>query len=288
MDAPPDSATLIDSHAHLDDERLACRGESVMARARAAGVAAVVTIADSVASSRRVAALAQQWPEVFGAVGVHPHDARNVAEPHWDELRRLAADGRIVAVGECGLDYCRDLSPRDAQRRVFARHLALAREAGLPVVVHCRDAYGDCLAILRSEMSPPICGVLHCFQGDGAAAREALDLGLRLGVGGSLTFPREEALRRVVATLPLDRLLVETDAPYLTPRPKHGHNEPAYVRFVAERLAEVLGVPFERVAEETTENARRLFRLPMLSSECRCPPKRIEDEDDDEDEDDRE
>ena len=252
---------LVDSHAHLDDRKLASQQDAILARAREAGVAAVVNIGADVASSRASVALARREAMVSAAVGIHPHDASEAVEASWGELERLAADDCVVAIGECGLDFYRDLSPRDVQRQVFARHLALAEAVGLPVVIHCRDAYAECLGIVRSERAAPVRGVLHCFQGDAAAARAALDLGLYVAVGGSITFPREEALRRVVADLPLERLLVETDAPYLTPRPKRGRNEPAYVRIVAQRLAEMLGVSFERVAEATTANARSLFGI---------------------------
>jgi len=260
--APSLPAVLIDTHAHLDDAKLARDEAGVLERARLAGVARVVSIGTDVPSSRVCAELARRQPMVLATAGIHPHDATEADETSWAELERLAAGERVVAVGECGLDYYRDLSPRDVQRRVFARHLALASAAGLPVVIHCRAAYAECLEVVRSERSAPVRGVLHCFQGDAAAARGALELGLFIAVGGSLTFPREEALRRVVATLPLERLLVETDAPYLTPRPKRGRNEPAYVQHVARRLAEVLGTSFERVAEATTANARTLFGIP--------------------------
>jgi len=234
----------------------------MLARAREAGVVAVVNVGTDEATSRLAVALAERDPMVFATVGGHPHDAATFTESTWAEWRRLAAHPRVVAIGECGLDYFRDLSPRDVQRRVFARHLAMAKEVGLPVVIHCRDAYADCLEIARAELGVPARGVMHCFLGDEAAARQALDLGLYLGIGGSLTFPREEALRRVVAGLPLERLVVETDSPYLTPRPMRGRNEPAFVRFVAERLAGVLGRPLGQVAEATTANARVFFGLP--------------------------
>lgn len=258
----PQPAALIDSHAHLDDRKLASRQNEVLARAREAGVVTVVNIGADIPSSRASVELAHREPMVFATVGVHPHDASDVEDAAMAELRRLAADERVVAVGESGLDFYHDLSPRDVQRDAFAQHLALADALGLPIVIHCRDAYEECLEVVRSERDAPVAGVLHCFQGDAAAARGALDVGLCIAVGGSITFPREEALRRVVAGLPLDRLLVETDAPYLTPRPRRGRNEPAYVRLVAQRLAELLGSPFERVAEATTGNARSLFRLP--------------------------
>jgi len=237
--------------------------DAVLARAREAGVVAVVSIGADETSSRQAVALAERHATVFAAVGGHPHDAATFTEAAWDEWRRLAAHPRVVAIGECGLDYFRDLSPRDVQRRVFARHLALAKDTGLPVVIHCRDAYDDCLDIVAAELGAPARAVMHCFLGGAAVARRALDLGLCLGIGGSLTFPREEAFRQVVAGLPLERLVVETDSPYLTPRPVRGRNEPAHVRHVAARLAGVLGVPFERLAAATTANARALFGLPL-------------------------
>lgn len=256
-------ATLIDSHAHLDHWQTRGEAEAMLSRAGEAGVAAVVDIGTDEATSRLAVELAGRHPMVFATVGGHPHDAAAFAESTWAEWRRLAAHPRVVAIGECGLDYFRDLSPRDVQRRVFARHLALARELALPVVIHCRDAYGDCLDIVSAELGAPARGVMHCFLGDAAAARRALDLGLHLGLGGSLTFPREQALRQVVAGLPLDRLVVETDSPYLTPRPLRGRNEPAHVRHVAERLAAILEKPLESVAAATTANARALFALPV-------------------------
>jgi len=257
----PDLA-LVDSHAHLDDPQLAAEEGEILRRAWEAGLVHVVTVGVDVASSRRAVSVARRIAQVSAAVGVQPHDAAGMAEGDWQELRSLARDGRVVAVGECGLDFFRDLSPRDVQRAVFARQLAMARELGLPVVVHCRDAYEECLEILQAELPAPVRGVLHCFQGDAAVARCALDLGLYLGIGGTLTLPRGEALRGVVRGLPLGRLLVETDAPCLTPRPKRGRNEPAYVRLVAECLAQVLGVSVSQVAEATTANARQVFRLP--------------------------
>ncbi len=261
-DATPSDLILVDSHAHLDDPKLAAEESEVLRRAWEAGVAHVVAVGADVASSRRAVEIAGRVDRVSATVGVHPHDAAGVTEGDWQELRSLAASGRVVAVGECGLDFFRDRSPRGAQREVFAGHLAMAGELGLPVVVHCRDAYEECLAILRTELGAPIRGVLHCFQGDAQVGRGALDLGLYLGIGGTLTFPREEALRGVVRGLPLGRLLVETDAPFLTPRPRRGRNEPAYVRLVAECLAHVLGLGAAEVAEVTTANARRVFRLP--------------------------
>jgi TatD DNase family protein len=257
-----ESPPLIDTHAHLDDPKLAKDEAGVLTRAREAGVAGIVSVGADLTSSRAAIELAAREDMVRATVGIHPHDAGEVTEDTWAALEELAGDDQVVAVGECGLDYYRDLSPRETQRAVFARHLALAQAVELPVVVHCREAYEDCLDILDAECSPPIRGVLHCFQGDAAVARQTLELGLLIGLGGSLTLPREQELRQVVAELSIDRIVLETDAPYLTPRPKRGRNEPAYVRFVASRLAELHGVSQHRVAQATTENAVRLFGLP--------------------------
>lgn len=256
-------AELVDTHAHLDDPKLASREDELLERARGAGVVAIVTVGADLPSSRLALALASRHEEVFAAVGVHPHEARAVGESDWAELERLARAERVVAVGECGLDFYRDLSPRPIQQTVFARHLALAARLRLPVIIHCRDAYQECFEVLRSACQAPVHGVLHCFQGDGSAARAALDLGLHIGLGGSITFPREEALKRVVAALPPDRLVVETDAPYLTPRPKRGRNEPAYVRHTAEHLAALLGMGFAALADQTTCNAAAVFGLSL-------------------------
>lgn len=258
---PPGTGALIDSHAHLDDPKLADDEEGALTRARAAGVAAVVSVGADAASSRRAVEVAHRRAMVFATVGAQPYGPAGVTEADWEELTRLAVEARVVGIGESGLDFLRDHSPRDVQRSVFARHLVLAAARNLPMVVHCREAYDACFEVIRAERATPVRGVLHCFQGDAEAARGALDLGLFLGIGGTLTFPREDALRRVVAGLPLDRLLLETDAPYLTPRPQRGRNEPAYVRHTAACLAGVLGVPLERVAEATTANARALFGL---------------------------
>ena len=261
-DSTPRRALLVDSHAHLDHHKLARKEAAVLERARAAGVACIVNVGADLALCRSTVALARRVAVVYATVGVHPHDAAGLSAAHWAELERLSCEENVVAIGECGLDYFRDLSPRPVQREVFARHAALAQAGGLPIVVHCREAYADCLAVLAAECAAPIRGVMHCFDGDGGVARRALDLGLHIGIGGQITRPAGDKLRGAVPGLPLDRLLVETDCPYMTPRPLRGDNEPANVRIVAERLAELLDAPFEDVARATTRNARELFGLP--------------------------
>lgn len=254
---------LIDTHCHLDDAQFVDDLDAVLRRMRAAGVEAAVTIGTGVASSRRAVALAGAHPELRAAVGIHPHDARTaLLEPEAAALEALARDARVVAIGETGLDYYRDPAPPDLQRALFARHIALARSLRKPIAIHCRDAYGDCLAQLRTEWPPPVRGVMHCFSGSPEEARLALDLGLYLSFAGPVTFPSAHRLREVVRAAPADRLLLETDAPYLAPQPHRGkRNEPAWLLETARAVADARGESLEAVATAATANARGLFEL---------------------------
>jgi len=257
---------LVDSHAHLDFEDFAGDLDAVVARAAAAGVRRIVAVGlwRAPGSFGNALQLATARPEVFAATaGVHPHECAKVPEADWAESARLASDPRVVGVGETGLDFHYDLSPRDVQEGSFRRSIRIARQAGKPLVVHVREAEADCVRILREEGVPAAGGVIHCFTGDAAAARAYLDLGLHISVAGIITFKTAEAIREAVRLVPPDRLLVETDSPFLAPVPFRGkRNEPARVRQVAEKVAEVWGRPLEEVARLTTENACRLFRLP--------------------------
>ncbi len=256
---------LIDSHAHLDFEDYQADLAAVVARARAAGVERIVCIGLWRAPGQfgNALQLARQDPATFAAtVGVHPHECARVPEEDWARLGELARDPAVVGVGETGLDFHYDHSPRPAQIESFRRSLRIAREAGKPAVVHVREADGACAEVLAAEGVPPAGGVIHCFTGDAAAARRYLDLGLYLSVAGVVTFKTAEALREAVRLVPRDRLLVETDCPFLSPIPWRGkRNEPAYVARTAEKVAELWGASLEAVGEITTENARRLFRL---------------------------
>jgi TatD DNase family protein len=256
---------LIDSHAHLDFEDLAGDLEGVMARARAAGVVRVVTIGlwRQDGDFGNALELATRWPEFFSAtIGVHPHECARVGEADWGRSAELARDPRVVAVGETGLDFHYDLSPRDVQEGCFRRSVRLARAVEKPLVIHVREAEEVCVAVLREEGLPAAGGVIHCFTGDARAARAYLDLGLHVSVSGIITFKTAEAIREAVKLVPDDRLLVETDSPFLAPIPFRGkRNQPAHVRLVAEKVAEVRGQSLERVAALTTGNTRRLFRL---------------------------
>jgi TatD DNase family protein len=236
-----------------------------VARARAAGVVRIVVVGlwRAPGDFGNAVELATTRPDVFAAIaGIHPHDCVRVPEADWDESARIAAHPRVVAVGETGLDYHYDLSPRDVQRASFRRSIGIARAAGKPVVVHVREADADCATILREEGVPAAGGVVHCFTGDWPAARAYLDLGLHISVAGIVTFKTADAIRDAVRRTPRDRLLVETDSPYLAPVPFRGkRNEPAHVVHVAARVAEIWGVGLEEVAAVTTGNAKRLLRL---------------------------
>lgn len=256
--------TLVDSHAHIQGPEFAPDRDAVLERSRAAGVGKIIVVggAGDLSSNGAAVSLARSHPGLFATVGMHPHDAKAVSEEDFSGLKELAADQHVVAVGETGLDFYYDHSPRDLQRSVFARFVDMARELKLPLVVHSRDADAEVAAVLRQDGGREIRGVIHCFTGDFAAAKSYLDLGFYISFSGILTFNNADALRDVARRLPLDRLLVETDAPYLAPVPYRGkRNEPAFVHAVAEALAKVRGLPLTEVAEATTRNAERLFGI---------------------------
>lgn len=252
---------LFDSHAHLDEEKFNEDREEVIARARDNGVAWMINPGDSMTSSARAVALAEQHEGIYAAVGVHPHEASTVREPDYEQLAAWTKHPKVVAVGEIGLDYYYDLSPRDVQQQVLIRQLDVARQTGMPIIIHDRDAHKDILDIIKKE-GKGLPGVFHCFSGSMEMARILLELGFYLAVGGSLTFKNAAKLPAIVAAVPLERLLLETDSPYLTPSPYRGRrNEPAYVRLVAEKVAQLRNMELPVLAEATTNNVRRLFRI---------------------------
>jgi len=254
--------TLADSHCHLDDARFDEDREAVIERALAAGVGFMLAIGtgDGPPDLEAGVRLAEGHEKIYATIGVHPHDARKSDNETWRRLAELAAHPKVVAIGEIGLDYYYDNSPRERQREVFAEQLRLARDAGKAVVIHTRDAWDDTMQLLR-EHSPggELTGIMHCFTGGPEAAREALELGFCLSFGGVVTFPKASAVRESAVVTPLDRLLIETDAPYLAPVPHRGkRNEPAFVVETARKLAELRGEPLEKLARATTDNFRRL------------------------------
>ncbi|HET9595719.1 MAG TPA: TatD family hydrolase [Anaeromyxobacteraceae bacterium] len=257
---------LTDSHAHLDFADYAGDLEGVVARARAAGVGRVVLVGlwRAPGDFGNALELSTAAPDFFApTAGIHPHECARVPEEDWRAMEAAARDPRVVAVGETGLDFHYDHSPRDVQEASFRRSIRAARQAGKPVVVHVREADEVCLRVLRDEGLPAPGGVIHCFTGDAAAARAYLDLGLLVSVAGVVTFKTADALREAVRIVPRDRLMIETDSPFLAPVPFRGkRNEPAHVAKVAEKVAELWGAPVDEVARVTSENARRFFRLP--------------------------
>ncbi len=253
---------LFDTHAHLHFPEFSDDLDAVLARARAAGVVTMVTIGTDRATNRAAVALAERLPDVYATVGIHPHDAGEASEHDFEEMERLARSPRVVALGEMGLDFFRNLSPREAQERALRRQLALARNLGKPVVVHCRDAHADMLTTLQEERVAEIGGVMHCFSGDVEMAKRCLDLGLFVSLAGPVTYKNARTLPEVARLVPDDRLVTETDCPFLPPQPHRGQrNEPAYIALTATRLAELRGIDPETLAATMTDNARRLFRL---------------------------
>ena len=256
------SLGLFDTHAHLHFPDFDADRAEMMARARQAGVTRMLTIGTEVPTSRAAIDLAEAEPDVWAAVGVHPHDAAEADDGVLTEIERLAGAARVVAVGEIGLDFFRNLSPRDAQDRVFRHLVGVARRVRKPVIVHCRDAHADVLGILGDERVAEIGGIMHCFSGDVTVARRCLDLGLLVSLAGPVTYPNARALPDVARFVPGDRLVVETDCPFLPPQGYRGkRNEPAYLALTAARVAELRGEPLEEFARRSSDNACRLLRI---------------------------
>jgi len=254
---------LFDTHAHLHVPDFAPDLPAVLDRARAAGVRRMLTVGTDVATSEAAIALAAREPDVWATAGIHPHDAAGAGTGALAQVEALAAAPRLVAIGEIGLDFFRNLSPREDQERVFRHLLGLARQAEKPVVVHCRDAHAETLAILAEEGVREVGGIMHCFSGDVAIARQCLDLGLLISLAGPVTYPKARALPAVARFVPADRLVVETDCPYLPPQAYRGRrNEPSYVALTAVRVAELRGEPLEVLASRLTANACACLRLP--------------------------
>lgn len=254
---------LVDTHTHLNDEKFAADVAETIARARAAGVTRLINMGDTLESSERAVAFASSHEGLYAGVGIHPEEAYEMTAADDDRLAAWAALPEVVCIGEIGLDYywVKDEPQRALQRRIFVRQLDLARQLHLPVCIHDREAHGDTLAIMKRE-GRGIPAVLHCYSGSREMAREFLRLGLYLGVDGPLTFKNAAKLPEIVREMPLDRLLVETDAPYMAPVPMRGkRNEPAFVRYVAQKAAELRGVTLEALAAATTHNAEALYHL---------------------------
>jgi TatD DNase family protein len=253
---------LADAHCHLDDRKFEADRPAMIQRARDAGVTHFVTVDCDPEGIIRARTLAAVHADVWCTVGIHPHNAKDVEDAFLDALEPHYSQPRVVAVGECGLDYYYDNSPRERQREVFARQVAMARRVRKPLMVHVRDAYDDTLDILTTENARDVGGIIHCFTGTWAWGKKALDLGFHLSIPGVVTFEKPGELVDVVREAPLDRLLTETDSPYLAPSPHRGkRNEPAFVAHVAQKIAQVRGLAVDEVRDQTARNTIRLLGL---------------------------
>jgi TatD DNase family protein len=253
---------LIDSHAHLEMPEFKRDLRTVIQRAKESGVEYIFTVGTEKQDWKRALEIAHSHPSIYAILGVHPHNAKEIDDQTYPMLKELCQDGKVKAYGEIGLDFFRNLSPRDLQIRRFREQIELAKELRLPIVVHDREAHQETMEILKSEKAEECGGIIHCFSGDDEMAKVCIDMGFYISIPGSITFKKAESFREIVKKISLEFLLVETDAPFLTPEPFRGkRNEPSYVRYTAQKVAEIKNVSFEKVAEVTTENALRVYRL---------------------------
>jgi TatD DNase family protein len=263
---------LVDSHAHIDFPQFAEDRDAMLDRARAAGVTTLLAIGTGPGPEKLDSALpfAEQHDWIYATVGIHPHEAKEVTPSHLDELAKLAKHPKVIAWGEIGLDYFYDHSPREVQQKVFRDQMDLAKKAKLPIIIHCRDAWSDCMNILEEVWRPAgLGGILHCFTSTPEDARRGIEMGFLISFAGNSTYPKTQNLRDVAKALPLEKILIETDAPYLAPQAYRGkRNEPAYVAEVARTLASVRNLSPDELAAATSDNFRRLFRLarPRIST----------------------
>ena len=257
---------LIDSHAHIDFPQFAEDRDAMLERARAAGITTLLAIGTGPGPEKLDSAIpfAEKHDWIYATIGIHPHEAKEFKLEHIGQLRRLTKHPKVIAFGEIGLDYFYDHSPREWQKNIFAEQMMLAKEAKLPIIIHCRDAWTDCLEMLEQFWCPTgIGGILHCFSSTLEDAKRGLDMGFLISFAGNSTYPKAQNLRDVAKALPLEKILIETDSPYLAPQAYRGkRNEPAYVAEVARMLASVRDLSADEIAAATSENFRRLFRLP--------------------------
>jgi len=253
---------LIDSHAHLEMPDFRKDLEEVIERAKEAGVEYIFTVGTEKRDWKKVLEIANSHSPVHAILGVHPHNSKEIDDRTYPTLRELCRNKKVRAYGEIGLDFFRNLSPREIQMTRFREQIELAKELRLPIVVHDREAHQETLEILKSEKAVECGGIIHCFSGDYEMAKACLEMGFFISIPGSITYKNAERFREIVESLPLESLLMETDAPFLAPVPFRGkRNEPSYVRYTAQKIAEIKKISFEKVGEITTENALRVFRL---------------------------
>lgn len=253
---------LIDSHVHLDDERFDGDRDILINSLKDNKIELVINIGADMNSSMSSIELSKRYDNIYAAIGVHPHSASEMTEKTLDELREMSKEDKVIAIGEIGLDYYYDNSPRDIQRKWFREQLELAKELDLPVIIHSRDATKETYDIIKEVQDGTLRGVLHCFSGSVEVAMEYIKLGFYISIGGTVTFKNARVVREVAEAVPLDKLLIETDCPYLTPEPYRGkRNEPMFVKYVAEKIAEIRGISVEELAKFTNKNTKELFRI---------------------------
>ncbi|MGD7010274.1 TatD family hydrolase [Metabacillus sp. 84] len=253
---------LFDTHAHLNAVQFNEDLEEVIERAKAEGVEKIVVVGFDTETITRAMELTETYDFIYAAVGWHPVDAIDMKEEDLDWIKELASHPKVVAIGEMGLDYHWDKSPKDIQKEVFRKQIALAKEVKLPIIIHNRDATADVVQILKEEKAEEVGGIMHCFTGSAEVAKECIDMNFYISFGGPVTFKNAKKPKEVAAEIPLDRLLIETDCPYLTPHPYRGkRNEPGYVKYVAEEIAELRGMTYEEIARHTMENAKKCFGI---------------------------
>ena len=258
--------TLIDTHCHLDMDAYENDLEAVIQSAADAGITRIVTIGIDLSSSRKAVKLAKRFPRVWSTIGIHPHNAASVDTDTLEQLKLLAQDKRnkVAGYGEIGLDYAKNYAPRDVQVRNFELQLDIAKELNLPIIIHDRDAHDKTLDILKAHAPFPALGVMHCFSGDIELARKIIDLGLYISIPGIVTFNKSDVMQQVAREIPLERLILETDGPFLSPVPYRGKtNTPEYLLYTAQKIAEMRGISLDEVAKATTFNAETLFSLPQ-------------------------
>ena len=253
---------LIDSHAHLDDSRFDNDRDSVIKDLKDKGVELVINPGANLESSKKSVAMSEEYDNVYAAVGVHPHDVKDMDDDTINELRKLASKGKVVAIGEIGLDYYYDNSPRELQRERFREQIQLAKELDLPIIVHDRDAHKDTFDIISSEYDGKLRGVIHSFSSSAEMAKKYIDMGFYISFSGPITFKNAKQPKEVAMDIDLEHILIETDSPYLTPEPHRGkRNEPLNVRYVAEKIAYLKGITYERVVKATNDNTKKLFNI---------------------------
>jgi len=256
---------LFDTHAHLDDEKFKGETDKVIERAKEQGVSLIVNVGYNLGHARQSIALAEKYDFIYASVGLHPHDAKDGNKSFWEEIYKLARHPKVVALGEMGLDYYWDNSPRDVQRDVFRQQIGVAKDIKLPIIIHDRDAHQDVLTIVKEERAFEVGGVFHAYSGSWEMTKEIMDLGFFISIGGPVTFKNAKKVLEVVEKVPLESLLIETDCPYLTPDPYRGkRNEPGYVKLVAEKIAQIKNISYEEVAFTTKENGMRLFGIDSI------------------------